>query len=109
MLYKLHPGSYLPLGKESIVIPDQIAAEQALESAVYLSDAFTISEKLTFDAGIRFSIFNYLGPHNTNVYAFGQPKTINTLENTIENTSKGILKNLFGSRIPAFFEIYFYR
>src|SRR6202012_5103530 len=34
--YKLHPGSYLPVGKGSLVSPDTLQTEQALESALYL-------------------------------------------------------------------------
>ena len=39
--YKLHPGKYQPLGSKSLVVPNEVPAEQALESAVYLSDRYT--------------------------------------------------------------------
>ncbi len=91
LYYKLHPGSYLPFGNESLVLPDEIATEQALESALYLSDAFSISDKFTIDGGIRFSIFNYLGPHDIAKYAEGLPRTEINLVNTI-SSKRGILK-----------------
>ncbi|MFT5885583.1 MAG: hypothetical protein ACI9IP_002043 [Arcticibacterium sp.] len=91
LYYKLHPGSYLPLGNESLVLPDEIPAEQALETAIYLSDAFSISDKLMLDAGIRFSVFNYLGPHDVAQYAEGLPRTEINLVNTI-NSKGGIIK-----------------
>jgi hypothetical protein len=72
--YQLRPGSLQPSGKESLVIPDVIPAEQALESAIYFSDRYTISPKLSLSGGIRYSVFNYLGPQDINYYAPGLPK-----------------------------------
>lgn len=72
--YKLHPGSFHPLGNESLVQRDDIAAEQAMESALYFSDRYTISTKLSLNAGLRYSIFNYLGAQAINYYAPGLPR-----------------------------------
>src|SRR6267142_1269800 len=36
--YKLFPGSYQPKGSKSLVIHDEVSAEQGLESALYVSD-----------------------------------------------------------------------
>jgi hypothetical protein len=72
--YKLHPGSYQPNGKESLVQPDEVSAEQALESALYFSDRYTISTKLSLTGGIRYSVFNSLGAQTVNYYAPGLPK-----------------------------------
>jgi hypothetical protein len=75
IFYKLHPGYYLPVGDQSLVLPDTVAMERALETAVYLSDRYSITPELLIDAGIRFSLFNYLGPQNVNSYAPGLPRT----------------------------------
>jgi len=71
--YTLHPGSYDPLGPKSLVAADAIPAEQALESAVYIADRYNISPTLSINAGIRFSRYDYLGPHTENIYAPGLP------------------------------------
>lgn len=55
--YDLAPGSYLPYGKESIVLPKVLDKEQALEGAVYLSDSWKITEKLFLDYGARMTLF----------------------------------------------------
>jgi CarboxypepD_reg-like domain/TonB-dependent Receptor Plug Domain len=73
--YKLHPGSYVPVGGKSLVVPDTLQPEQALESALYLSDHYTISNAISLEAGVRYSLFNYLGPGTVNNYAPGQPVT----------------------------------
>lgn len=66
--YKLHPGSFTPVAAESLVIPDILQAEQALESAVYVSDRVDIGPKFSVSTGLRYSMFNYLGANNVNVY-----------------------------------------
>jgi CarboxypepD_reg-like domain/TonB-dependent Receptor Plug Domain len=77
--YKLHPGSFTPQGQASLVQPTVLAPEQALESALYLGDQFTITPKLSVNAGLRYSMFNYLGPRSVNNYAEGLPRDTATI------------------------------
>ena len=53
--FKLHPGNYQPLNAKSLIKTDNVAAEQAMESALYVSDSYTITNSLSDDGGIRFS------------------------------------------------------
>jgi hypothetical protein len=94
--YKLNPGRYLPIGKESLVAADTVAAEQALESALYLSNRYNITNKLSVEGGIRYSLFNYLGPQNVNSYAPDLPKTENNITNTSFYSSGKFIKNYGG-------------
>jgi len=71
--YKLHPGTLTPDGKSSLVVADEVPQEQALESAVYLGDKFTISPKFSIEGGIRYSYYSYLGPQTIYNYAPGGP------------------------------------
>ncbi|RYZ51267.1 MAG: TonB-dependent receptor, partial [Chitinophagaceae bacterium] len=80
--YKLHPGSYVPNGGESLVTPDIVAPEQALESAIYLSDRYTISSNFSISGGIRFSLFQYLGGRDVSYYAHGVPRDESTVVET---------------------------
>lgn len=94
--YKLHPGSFTPRGSESLVTPDIVAAERARESALYLSDRFNVSNKLSLQGGLRFSFYNYLGPREISVYAEGLPRNeANRLE-TKEYGKGKFIKNYGG-------------
>jgi hypothetical protein len=94
--YKLNPGSYLPNSDKSLVAPDVVPGEKALESALYLGDKFDISQKFSINAGIRFSIYNYLGPQTVNNYAPGLPRTnLNRLDSTVYQGSS-IIKTYMG-------------
>lgn len=71
--YELHPGFFKPVGKESQVAPDEIQREQALESGAYFTHRFNPGPKLSISSGIRYSLFNYLGPQSVSTYKPGEP------------------------------------
>jgi TonB dependent receptor/CarboxypepD_reg-like domain/TonB-dependent Receptor Plug Domain len=80
--YKLHPGSYEPTDTKSLVAPDAIQPEKALESALYLSDQYSITHALSIEGGLRYSLYNYLGPQTINEYVPGMPRTTNSITGT---------------------------
>jgi hypothetical protein len=72
--YKLNPGDQEPDGSKSLVSPDKVATEQALESAIYLGDKYDITPELSISIGLRYSMYNYLGPQTINNYVPNAPK-----------------------------------
>lgn len=64
--YNLLPGSYLPYGENSLVVPKTLHTETAIEGAAFLGYNCKVSEKLFVDLGLRYSLFNsdtyYGGP-----------------------------------------------
>jgi hypothetical protein len=80
--YALSPGSFTPRGNSSLVAPDVVSQEQALESALYISDRFNVTPEFSINAGIRYSMFNYLGAKSINYYAEGLPKDESSLVET---------------------------
>jgi len=96
LMYDIHSGSLSPLGKTSLVIPDTLEAEHALESALYLSDHYNVSSKLSFDGGIRYSMFNYMGAKHVNSYAPDLPKDLNNVVATNYYPSGKIIKTYMG-------------
>ena len=76
--YDFSPGEYMPFKPWSSLTPEDpgsfVAAdimqrEKALESAIYIGDEWTITPDFTINAGIRYSMFNALGPRVYNTYA----------------------------------------
>jgi len=94
--YKLHPGFYVPVGSKSLVVPDTLQAEQAQESALYVSDHYTVTSALSLDAGLRWSVVNYLGRSVVNNYASGLPLTVQTQTGTTPYGSGSIIKTYGG-------------
>ncbi len=89
--YKLNPGSETPNSVSSLITPDKVPDEQALESALYLGDKFDITPDFTISAGIRYSLFNYLGAQTVRNYAAGLPRNpLNVLDSTAYGSGKVI-------------------
>jgi CarboxypepD_reg-like domain/TonB-dependent Receptor Plug Domain len=94
--YKLHPGSFLPLGSQSLVAPDVLSPEQAIESAAYLGYRYNITSSLSLDAGLRYSMFNYLGPRDVYSYVPGLPKETATITDTTSYAKGKVIKTYQG-------------
>lgn len=84
ILYHNNAGSFEPDGSRSLVIPQVLAQEQALESALYLGDKYDVTPNLSISAGVRFNIYNYLGPQTVDSYAPNLPKEPN---NVLDSTA----------------------
>ena len=88
--YNVQAGKYEPVGDASYIKADQLQHEKALESAAYFSYELPLTEKLSVSAGLRYSIFNALGPRDVNYYEEDQLPSEETLLETRNET--GIIK-----------------
>ena len=95
--YNVQAGKYEPVGDASYIKSDQLQHEKALESAAYLSYECPLTEKLTVSAGLRYSMFNALGPRDVNYYEDGQLPSEETLLETRHET--GIIKTYHAPEI----------
>ena len=77
--YNLNPGEKSPKGDSSLIALEKIDDEKAFELAPYASISYNHSDRLSFDGGIRYSIFNVLGPATVNEYEPGSPKQSSSL------------------------------
>lgn len=60
--YKNDRGNILPSGRQSNFHPVNLGSENGLEMAVYFSDKIELWNKLSLEAGLRYSFFAELGP-----------------------------------------------
>ena len=89
-LYEVSPGTYEPLGNSNIFF-DQIQKEKALEAALFIEDEWTLNEKLSINAGMRWSLFGALGEREYNIYE----KDVLPSENSIVSTEKAKAGEMF--------------
>lgn len=78
-LYVTGPGTVKPLGDASDVQEKIVQREKGLESAVYLTDLFKVSEKLLLAIGLRYSFYAALGESSQKVYEDGVPRSENSV------------------------------
>lgn len=98
-LYNVQPGSLTPEGQESNYSPVDIDSEKGLESAIYFSDNYKISDKLLVNAGLRLSMFNVLGPRTERNYEEGVPLSEGTVTDSTAYGNNDFIKTYGGPEV----------
>lgn len=96
LFYTIRSGTYEALGKESLVAFDELQRDKALESAVYVGDEWEITPKFSLNAGIRYSMFNALGPRGYYTYQSGTLPSESTVVDTVRVTGNKVFKTYHG-------------
>jgi hypothetical protein len=95
-LYNVAPGSIVALDDNSIVNPLSIDIEKGLESAIFLSDIFDVNKKISFNLGLRYSVYIGLGESTQRIYEENAPITDATLISSKEYGNNEIYKTYQG-------------
>lgn len=98
-IHKVLPGKYLPFGDSSLVIPDIIEHERAIEPALYFEDKIILTNFLSVNAGIRLSSFYNIGPKKIMIYDPGYPKSISTITDTLSVAKGRFFKSHYGPEL----------
>ena len=95
--YDLSPGTFRPTGPESLIKPVNIADEQGLESALYVSENFEVTTNLSVYIGMRYSFYQYLGPRDVFQYAANLPRRQTNIIDTLHHTSSKPIATYHGA------------
>ena len=98
-LYDNSPGTVSPLNSESIVVPLKIPDERGLESALFVSNEYDLTERLLLNLGVRYSFFMALGPSIQNRYESNLPKSESTIVETINFNNNEVIETFGGPEI----------
>src|SRR5207253_539707 len=98
--YKINPGSNEPLGTASETSSITVPAERALESALYLGDKYDITSELSLSLGLRYSIYNYLGPQLIRQYRPGVARIPGNITDSTYH-GNGVINSYKGPEIRA--------
>ena len=94
--YWIKPGEILPTQTISNVLPKSLRKEQSAEMALFADDDFDLSEKLSFNLGLRYTQFVNYGPGVVYNYASGLPKSNSTIIDSTVYNSGDIIKTYHG-------------
>jgi hypothetical protein len=94
--HEILPGSYLPKGDSSLVIPNTIPRERAWEGALYIDDKFILTNFLSVNVGMRMSGYCSLGPASVMIYDPVYTKSISTITDTLSFKSGAITSKYAG-------------
>jgi hypothetical protein len=95
-LYLINSGTYEPEGAFSLVKRDQLQKDKALESAFYLGDEWEISSRFSVNVGLRYAVFNALGPRSYYSYDPRVLPSESAITDTLHAGSGKILKTWHG-------------
>lgn len=85
--YDFNPGKIVPSNANSGINPDQLDKKYAFEPAVYLDVEQQLSDKLSINYGLRYSLFYRLGEQKINTYANNQAVVFNSEQQIYEKAT----------------------
>lgn len=77
--YNEKPETISPYNSSSAIVNNRISKGKGRTFSVYAGDDYTISARLLFSAGLRYSYFQNLGPDNVYSYQSGVPRDVSTI------------------------------
>ncbi|MEM7369460.1 MAG: TonB-dependent receptor [Bacteroidota bacterium] len=75
-LYTVNPGQIAPLTDSSITIPVNVDDEFGRDIAFYVNDEIEFGERISLSLGLRYVIYQALGPSDVAVYAENSPRLV---------------------------------
>jgi len=72
IFYDLDRGTIQPHGELSLRVPVELGIEYGAEAAAYIADEITLFPWLTIYGGLRFAVYNSLGPDEVMIYGENQ-------------------------------------
>ena len=97
--YRLNRGSIEPYGSTSLRESLELGQENGVETALYLADNLTLTDRLSIYVGLRFSSFFYLGPTEVRTYTPGMPLVEENVNNTL-SFGRGKLSKAYAGLEP---------
>jgi hypothetical protein len=94
--YRLDRGRIAPFGDQSVTASALLGTDNGIESAIYLSDKYEVRPGITLYGGIRYSLFNNLGPAEVFTYTASAPRHPANIVDTLTFKPGGLIKSYSG-------------
>lgn len=94
--YDSKPETSDPFSSASGLISQVVDKEQGREISAYINDEFGISDRVSLSVGLRYSLFQNIGPYDVFVYDPNMPRTVSAITDTINYASGDVIKSYGG-------------
>jgi len=94
--YHLDRGKIAPFGDQSVMKSSELGVDNGIESAIYFSDKYEIIPGITLYGGIRYSLFNNLGPAEIFTYSANAPRDPSNVSDTLTFSPGALIKSYSG-------------
>jgi hypothetical protein len=105
--YQFFPGDQQPTNDSSLTLNIKLPTEYAFESALYLSDNFKIGSRMELNYGLRYSMYNFLGPADIYQYDPGLARDPSSITGITHYTRNEVIQTYsnFEPRVSFRFDI----
>ena len=84
IFYRFSPGSIKPTAEQSAIVSRSLADERARELSAYLSYDWRVSARIALQVGVRYAGFSNVGPTQVFEYAPDQPRSRESIIDTLQ-------------------------
>lgn len=81
--YNISPGERNPTSPKSSINSVTVPEEQGREVAAFITDEIQFTDKISLQAGVRYAMYDYLGPKSVYQYQAGLPITRETITDSV--------------------------
>lgn len=92
ILYQIQTGKVQPTGENSSINAQFIAPERGRELGAYINTEWELTPRISFQAGIRYSAFAFLGPQTVYEYAENKPISPETVTDSVRYGSGRVVQ-----------------
>ena len=89
-------GSFLPNAPGSAIEKFPMSTENSREISAYVGHSTRLSEKISLDYGLRYAMYQLLGPLDFYGYKNGIPRAFNTIKDTTRYASSSVIQTYGG-------------
>ena len=101
ILYDIDRGEIQPWGEESSRKPVTLGKENGIEGAIHISDQVQLSDRISVYAGLRYSLYAYMGPQTVYEYVPDNPVGPEYIEDSLFFSEGEIISFYSGPEIRA--------
>lgn len=94
--YDSRPETFMPYTQASAAIAEQIVKEQGREMSVYVNDEVLLNSRVLFSLGLRYSLFQNIGPYDVLQYKNDKPNVPSAIVDTISYAKGKVIKQYGG-------------
>ncbi|MFT4568641.1 MAG: hypothetical protein ACI9FN_003610 [Saprospiraceae bacterium] len=94
--YRVKPGEIFPTTSTSITTPEKVETEKGRDFSFYINDDIELNENISFSLGLRYVIYQSLGPGDISIYEENTPKTLGSIIGTQTYANDDVIASYSG-------------
>ncbi len=96
ILYGFEPGERTGVNDNTQIVPLVLPRQNGQESFLFANDEVNLSDRWSFQAGFRFSMYRSLGPADVLVYSDERPGRVSQITDTLHFSAGQTIRNYMG-------------